>query len=78
MGKVKLQPDIIVSKDELTIINELQDKIRELTADRANLIEKYSDMVEKYVDLVDEHLEKNSKIRELVQLLGRDTTEELH
>jgi len=62
----------------LEIINKLQEEIRELKADRANLREKYSDMVEKYADLVDEHLEKNSKIRELVQLLGGDTTEELH
>ena len=62
----------------LEIINKLQEEIRELKADRENLIEKYSDMVEKYSDLVDEQVEKNSKIRELVQLLGRDMTEELH
>jgi len=62
----------------LEIINRLQEEIRELKADRENLIEKYSDMVDKFDALVGEHLEKNSKIRELVYLLGRDITEELH
>jgi len=81
MGIVPLQPDIIVSKEEFKnelIIERLQEENRELKADRENLIEKYSDMVEKYSDLVDEQVEKNSKIRELVHLLGRDITEELH
>ena len=77
MGIVPLQPDIIIN-NKSRIISELQYKIRELTADRENLIEKYSEMVDKFDDLVDKHLEKNSKIRELVHLLGRDITEELH
>ena len=62
----------------LETMNRLQEEIRELKADRENLIEKYSEMVDKFDALVDKHLEKNSKIRELVHLLGRDITEELH